>query len=200
MRRFRIPNCGIHSLPSRFFPEPFIRLGAARRATTRPSAMAPGVRRWKSQIVGFSWPSATTPHPTGGEGKFLPCHAPFPVWPLSSFDKLILRQAQDEELGKRGARPCLPISLVVARTSRPARLLAPLSRLGVAAVSRRKARAWGLITQRGEPTSRQPGTGASPRCPVRTGVPWKIARGMIREGLGGVEKRRGLSTRIADRW
>ena len=71
----------------------------------------------------------------------------------------------------------------------PARLLAPLSRLGVSAVSRRKARAWGLITQRGEPTSRQPGTGASPRYLVRTGVPWKIATRMIREGLEELEKR-----------
>ena len=48
-----------------------------------PFAMASGVRRWKSQIVGFSWPSATTPHH----------HAPFPVWSLSGS-------------GTRG--PCLP--------------------------------------------------------------------------------------------
>ena len=40
---------------------------------TRPFAMAPGVRHSKSQIVGFSSPSATTPHPPQGGRSSLHC-------------------------------------------------------------------------------------------------------------------------------
>ena len=45
--------------------------------------MAPGVRRWKSQTVGFSWPSATTPHR----------HACFRIWPLSKSAPLLRRKS-----------------------------------------------------------------------------------------------------------
>ena len=71
--------------------------------------MAPGVRRWKSQTVGFSWPSATTPHR----------HACFRIWPLSKSAPRLRR------VGKRGAWPCLPNFICGAASAPRRRFLSP---------------------------------------------------------------------------
>jgi len=91
----------------------------------------------------------------------------------------------DEKFGKRGARPSLPIVSMWRDVRAPPGVLAPLSRLGF---HRQPPQGPGLgaLHPAGEPTSHQPGTGASPRARCAPG-----SRGRSRGGLYGRWRGRG---------
>ena len=175
-----------HSCRLSFIPIPLIRLHCVQ-APPGPSLWLRAFVVGKAKSLAFPGlrPSLLTPQGEKGTTRAHPCHAP--VAGLA----IVVKSSGS---GARGR--ALPIVFCVARRSRPARLLAPLSRLGISAASRRKARAWGVRHPVGEPTSHQPGTGASPRCPVaQPECPWKIARRIDSAAvLDGVEKRGRFST------